>query len=186
MGLRPVIAVQQRVAQTPVLVPHPVQPFIVMQTPARKSLQSASLEQACVSEQNLSSQQKTLRSPNRAKHHEPSPTSPTHTPQGGKPFVQLPLGTPRQSLCDFLFVQRSTDAEARALVSTGAAHAAAPASPTLRSISRRVTRSGSIVHLRFVWAGSRYVWVSNSATALIAQAGAPIRTASNRWRRIRP
>jgi hypothetical protein len=32
MGLRPVIPVQQRVAQTPVLVPHPVQPLAVMQT----------------------------------------------------------------------------------------------------------------------------------------------------------
>jgi hypothetical protein len=80
MGLRPVIPVQQRVAQTPVLVPHPVQPFIVMQTPARKSLQSASLEQAWVSEQNSSSAQKTLRSPNRAKQNEPSPTSLLHTP----------------------------------------------------------------------------------------------------------
>lgn len=50
---------------------------------------------------------------------------------------------PRQSLWAFLFVQRSADADAHLLVSTGAAHATAPATPILRSNSRRVIRSSS-------------------------------------------
>jgi hypothetical protein len=72
-----------------------------------------------------------------------------------------------QSLRAFFFVQRSTDAEARTLVNACAAQAAVPAKPTLRSNSRRETRSGSTVHLRFVWmARSRYVRAGRSATAL--------------------
>lgn len=71
---------QHRVVQTPVLVPHPVHPFAVMQMPDAKSLQSAALVQECVSEQNWSSPQKHLRSPNRAKQYEPSPTSLLHVP----------------------------------------------------------------------------------------------------------
>jgi hypothetical protein len=79
---------------------------------------------------------------------------------------QVPFGK-RQSWCAFFLVHRAVEARARRLVSTGAAQAAAPASPTVRSNSRRVTRLGSTVHLRFVWmATSRYVRVSSSASAL--------------------
>src|SRR5690348_16204943 len=93
---------------------------------------------------------------------------------------------PWQSFRAFLFLHRSVEADARRLVRTGAPHAAAPVMPMLRSNSRREIRLDSIVHLRLVWmAGSRYVRVGSSATALIAQCGAAIRTASNPWRRIR-
>jgi hypothetical protein len=133
---------QHLVVQTPVFVSHAVQPFQVMQTPARKSLQSASLAQACVSEQNWSSAQNVLRSPNRAKHIEPSPTWLLHVPQPAHPFVQLP-NSPRHSRRDAGFVQRSTEAEARTLVSTGEAQAASPAAPMLRSNERREIRLSS-------------------------------------------
>src|SRR5437870_4519838 len=63
-------------------------------------------------------------------------------------------GIPVQSLRDLRFRHRSTEADARRLARTGAAQAAAPASPMLRSTSRRETRLGSTVHLRFVWMAS--------------------------------
>jgi hypothetical protein len=139
--------VQHRVLKTPVPGPHSVHPLLVMHTPARKSLQSASLVQAWVSAQNTSSAQKHFRSPNRAKHHEPSPTSLLHVPHGRNPHVQTHQhADPLQSRWAFFFVQRAPDAEARVLLIIGAAHAAAPASPRLRSISRREIRLSSITH----------------------------------------
>jgi hypothetical protein len=74
--------VQHRVEHTAVLVPHPVHPFCVMQTPRKKSAQSASLMQEWVSAQNTSSAQKHFRSPILAKQNEPSPTSLLQVPHG--------------------------------------------------------------------------------------------------------
>jgi hypothetical protein len=107
--------VQHLVEQTPVLISHPVQPFCVMQTPRAKSLQSASMVQAWVSAQNMSSAQKHLRSPNRMKQKEPSPTSLLHVPHWPDPQKHWSQHAFLQSLCAFLFVQRSTDADAREL-----------------------------------------------------------------------
>jgi plasmid stability protein len=145
--------VQHRVLQTPVVGPHPVHPLREMQTPGAKSLQSASLVQEWVSLQKTSSAQRHLASPNRWKQYEPSPTPPLHVPQMGKSFEQSPHGISLQRRCALFFLQRSTDAEARTLVNAGAAQAAVPAKPTFRSNSRRVTRLGSTVDLRFVWMG---------------------------------
>jgi hypothetical protein len=135
------------VLQTAVLDPHPVHPLLVMQTlPRPCALQSASDVQLPASEQKTSSAQKHFKSPNRAKQYEPSPTSLLHVPQNGYPSVQPPHGIPRHNLWAFFFLQRPTDAEARVLLIIGAAHAAAPASPMFRSISRREIRLPSITH----------------------------------------
>jgi hypothetical protein len=65
-------------------------------------------------------------------------------PQEQAPLVQTAVHIgPLQSLCALFFVQRSTDAEARVLVRTGVAQAAAPAMPTVRSNWRRETRLSS-------------------------------------------
>ena len=84
------------------------------------------------------------------KQNEPSPTSLLHVPHLLKPSPHVPQShmpwTKRQSLWAFLFAQLSTDADARRLVRTGAAQAAAPARPMLRSISRREISLSSITH----------------------------------------
>ena len=51
-----------------------------------------------------------------------------------------------QSWCAFFFVHRSTEADARRLVRTGAAQTAAPARPMPRSTSRREIRFASTFH----------------------------------------
>jgi hypothetical protein len=109
-----------------------------------------------VSEQNTSSAQMHERSPKRRKQNEPSPTSLLHVPHWGC-CMQTSTHPPSQSFRAFLFLHRSVEADARVLVRAGAAHAAVPTSPMLRSNSRRVTRLGSTVHLRFSMATSRYV-----------------------------
>jgi hypothetical protein len=52
-------------------------------------------------------------------------------------------GMPLQSFFAFFFLHLSTEADAGRLVSTGAAHATAPAIPMLRSTSRREIRFSS-------------------------------------------
>jgi hypothetical protein len=96
----------------------------------------------------MSTAQKHLKSPNRAKQYELSPTlvAVLHVPQKHAPFVHTARQmTPLQSCEDVFFLQRSIDADARELVRTGAAHAAAPAIPMLRSTSRREILFSSMV-----------------------------------------
>jgi hypothetical protein len=118
-----------------------------MQTlPRPCALQSASDVHCPASAHKTSSAQKHLRSPNREKHHEPSPTSLLHVPHGPNPHEHAHQhGTPLQSRWAFFFAQRSTDAEARRPVRTGAAQVATPAMPMVRSNSRREIRLSSAI-----------------------------------------
>jgi hypothetical protein len=110
-------------------------------------MQSASVVHVPASEQNTSSAQKHLWSPIRMKQNDSSPTSLLQDPQGEKPSLHGATQSvlPMHRRCDFFFVQRAVEARAGRLVSTGAAQAAAPASPMVRSISRREIRLPSIL-----------------------------------------
>jgi hypothetical protein len=67
------------------------------------------------------------------KQNEPSPTSLLHVPHCSDAQMHWSQHANRQILCALLLVHPLTDAVALVLVSTGAAQAAAPASPMLRS-----------------------------------------------------